>query len=450
MRKLKALIVDDESEIRELILFYLMEEFEVEAFEAGSSKKAIEILQNTNPGFDVCISDYNMPGGNGNILYNYIRTHYPEMPFILSTSGEWAKLKEFHSAYSGYLEKPYQADVFSKTINALLKSKVGEIEATLDYIGVSLNFLKKLSPIGYPLFLKISDSNYLKISHQGISIDETFCNHYKSKKVENLYVLKNDYNYLIKSFADSVNQKEFLKPGELFDDQNQFHLASNILLFIDEAVMQFGWSKEIEELAKKNISLIISIIESKKSMRDIFNGFNFADQNYLILHSLLISLITTALIKETSGSDEISKMLTFAAFLHDIKLTPYLAENEYTLNQSINLNRPTYKEESELLKKHPQQAVDHLAAINFCPDLIKTIIIQHHEKIDGTGYPNQLKIDQINEFASVFMLAEELTVLYINLKKIDLIKNEWLKKTYLSTHQFKKYYMVIKNWLESE
>jgi response regulator RpfG family c-di-GMP phosphodiesterase len=449
MRKIKALIVDDEPAIRELILFYLMEEFSVESTEASNAKNAIEIMEKSKNSFDICICDYNMRGGNGDLLYKYIREHYPKLFFILTTSADWLDLKEFHSEYSACAEKPFQSGDLNKTVKFLLQEK--EIISSLseDYIGVSLEMLSKLSSISYPLFLKISDTNYIKISHQGTIIDQNFYSHYKNKKVDTLYFLKNDYSSLIKGFAESINLKEFFKLDDNVE-KSKIKLASSILLVMDEAILNFGWSKEVEELARKNITLILSIIESKKNLKQIMSRVDFSSANFQILHSILISIISTALMKEVKVSEETSRLMSLAAFFHDVTLTPFLAENEHKFNQSLSSHRPTYKEEVEAIQKHPQQAIDQLSNGHFCPELVKTIILQHHERIDGAGYPHHLKATQLNEYAAAFILAEELSVLYIDHKNNNYIKEKWAKKSYYKIPPFAQFYQIIQSWLDQE
>ena len=60
------------------------------------------------------------------------------------------------------------------------------------------------------------------------------------------------------------------------------------------------------------------------------------------------------------------------------------------------LNKPgrLTPEEFDVIKQHPVWGVELLAAIEFPWD-IKPIIRWHHEKYDGTGYPDRLRGDEI-------------------------------------------------------
>ena len=71
------------------------------------------------------------------------------------------------------------------------------------------------------------------------------------------------------------------------------------------------------------------------------------------------------------------------------------------------LNRPGRLTDSEfgMVKSHPQVGYEILENTEF-PWPIKEMVVQHHERIDGTGYPNGLKGDEIIEEAKIIAVAD--------------------------------------------
>lgn len=63
------------------------------------------------------------------------------------------------------------------------------------------------------------------------------------------------------------------------------------------------------------------------------------------------------------------------------------------------------KEEYELVKMHSQQGADIIDEVEF-PWPIKEMILQHHERLDGSGYPRGLKGDQIILEAQIIGVAD--------------------------------------------
>jgi HD-GYP domain-containing protein (c-di-GMP phosphodiesterase class II) len=91
--------------------------------------------------------------------------------------------------------------------------------------------------------------------------------------------------------------------------------------------------------------------------------------------------------------------LGIAAFLHDVGLSKYLD----IINQSKRLNPQEYNE----VKKHPiigPQMLDKISD-SLDPDIFE-VIRQEHERIDGSGYPQGLKDNEIIEYAQIVGLSD--------------------------------------------
>jgi len=91
-------------------------------------------------------------------------------------------------------------------------------------------------------------------------------------------------------------------------------------------------------------------------------------------------------------------MIRLAAMVHDI--------GKIYIPQSI-LSKPGKLSEIEfsLIKIHPQNSYDILKNIEF-PWPIAEIVLQHHERIDGSGYPKGLKGDDIMLESKILAVAD--------------------------------------------
>ena len=90
--------------------------------------------------------------------------------------------------------------------------------------------------------------------------------------------------------------------------------------------------------------------------------------------------------------------LRLGAYLHDVGKVKVPHE---ILNKPGRLN----DEEFEVVKMHPVWGLELLAAVEFPWD-IKPIIRWHHERYDGTGYPDRLKGDEIPLNAQIICIVD--------------------------------------------
>jgi response regulator RpfG family c-di-GMP phosphodiesterase len=450
-KKPKILIVDDEPALRELIIFFLMENLDAEYIEQGNGKEAVEYLKRAiviNDLPDLCISDMNMPQGNGELLFNFIQANLPNLPFILSTSDDWFDYPHFHKANTAYLQKPFDEQNIIIAVNKLLVASRPPQKADYEsqFIGITLCMLKSLSIIDCVLYLKLSENNYVKVILPGTLFDETKFTEFKNKNATHLFVKKEDYDLLIKNFAEKINLR-LIRNCFLDTPFEKIEFAGKSIDLISEAIKSFGWCIEVEEFAKKQIAIVVQFIKSQKQLSSFLNELQSPKSNFLTTHSLLIAFIGTALLHELESSEDEIFILILAAFFHDVSLEPNLCQNEPKLLASLKLNRGANKEEKYILLSHPKVSVEITNRLSFFPAQAKKIIEQHHEKPDGSGYPDGITANAISTLAAIFIVAEEFTFKFLSFGASAELKSEWLKlKGLYSSAPFNKYFEIINNW----
>ncbi|AUW03925.1 HD-GYP domain-containing protein [Vibrio campbellii] len=128
----------------------------------------------------------------------------------------------------------------------------------------------------------------------------------------------------------------------------------------------------------------------------LMNGKNEFEDIYF--HSLNVAVIAMMIGRAKGYSAEQLKALSFAALFHDmgkIKIPTAI------LRKQVPLSEP----ESNYLKLHTKYGLDMANQIEGFPESAKTVIVQHHELRDGSGYPEGLKGDEIDELAQVIIVA---------------------------------------------
>jgi len=205
----------------------------------------------------------------------------------------------------------------------------------------------------------------------------------ESQKIELSSVIKNDAQ------NDDVNAKE---ARIIYDEL----LAKAKDIYQTNFSYKPGLAKEINSLITK---LTSSLSNDQKGFLRIFLHDYPSGQEYLCFHvvnTCVISLIIG--ISLGYDSTRLSELGT-AAFLHDVGIIKYL--------DLIYKKKILHEEEYAKIKKHPKTSLEILKSAQgeIAQDIIDAIM-QEHERLDGSGYPQGLKDKQISELAQIIGLAD--------------------------------------------
>ncbi|MCK9571872.1 MAG: HD-GYP domain-containing protein [Candidatus Omnitrophica bacterium] len=115
-------------------------------------------------------------------------------------------------------------------------------------------------------------------------------------------------------------------------------------------------------------------------------------------HSERVTKIAMDIAKEMRLAQKQINTISRASILHDIGK---IGLSDALLNKKEKLT----DEEFEMIKKHPDNAAGILGPLKFL-NAEKSIIVQHHERFDGRGYPLGLKSDEISFEAKIISVAD--------------------------------------------
>jgi HD-GYP domain-containing protein (c-di-GMP phosphodiesterase class II) len=137
-----------------------------------------------------------------------------------------------------------------------------------------------------------------------------------------------------------------------------------------------------------NLTETIQAIAATVEMRD----------PYTAGHEKRVAELSVAIGQELGMAKEQLDGLRIAGTVHDVGKIRIPAE---ILSKPLRLNELEYG----LIKLHPEAGYDILKGINF-PWPIAAIVWQHHERLDGSGYPRGLKGSEILLEAQILAVAD--------------------------------------------
>ncbi len=168
---------------------------------------------------------------------------------------------------------------------------------------------------------------------------------------------------------------------------------------IEELAGDFELWLNLEKLKKDKI-------ESYKQVIYSLNKTVEARDPYTAGHDDRVSQYSKKIAKALKINEEDINTLEKAAQIHDI--------GKIKIPDSILLKPgPLTKTEYEIVKEHPSAALEMLQGISFLKEELQ-IILYHHERFDGSGYPYGLKEDEIPLLSQILAVSDTFDAMTTN------------------------------------
>lgn len=415
MSVLKVLIAEDEELLRDLYEIILASEFECEFIKVPSGEEAVEVLKQ-HQDINLIISDYGMAHGCGGIVYDYNKSH-KNIPFFLISAGDLRDYSEFvnftkDNSLNAFLNKPFSEVILIAEVRKVFKSlnvspsvdHIGESYSTDgDFIKILLSHYAKYTTSSCEVYLKLADNKYTKIVNSNdVDVPDAHqIAHYLKKGIDYVYIKRPYFNKLLKEVFDSVQnqillEKKAVKLFEIHGVSFQVSFAGLNAIGINEADIS-----TTNKVIDQTISGFLQNKESQKNFLKYCEGDGF-----LVGHSLLIIYIAGKICscpESPFNFHTAMKKITAASFFHDFSLLEIP-----DVFQEMNLSDITDKLVLNKMLNHPLESAKYLPHHEELFEETKKIILEHHEMPDGSGYPKNLKANQISPYACLFIISEQM------------------------------------------
>lgn len=280
------------------------------------------------------------------------------------------------------------------------------MEERRSFFSVRYDLIQVGTTIAYDLFVNSSaikeKEKFVRIFPSGGILSKEDLEEYHRKYVQ-LYVPEDQRRIylrsLVKSDADDVKKTDVIKSAALDylnnifakDDFSTDYLSQNI------------------EGCKEVVGAMVDVLDHHNidSLRNLIGNLSFHDF-YTYDHSINVSMYCITIYKAINPKASRNQLIHagLGGLLHDlgkIKIPTHILNNPGGLSD----------EDYQMIKKHPDFGLDLLlnghCSVSEEIDLkiIARVVHEHHENIDGTGYPNKLKgKDQIHLLARVCTIAD--------------------------------------------
>lgn len=283
---------------------------------------------------------------------------------------------------------------------------VKNIRDIFNFFSISEELILTEIPIPYDLYINSSTLenkvHFVKAFQRGEILSRIEIKQNKEKYYQ-FYLHENDRGHFLESLG---------KITEASDLQKAEFIKESSIRYLDQI---FSRKKELNTLALTEI--INECMSSVKAMVELIKGKDIIEVQKIISsvsyhdfytydHSINVSMYCISLFStlKPSASDEETTMAGMAGLLHDIGkiLIP-----THVLNKPDKLDA----EEMAVINRHPKIGYDLLANVKCkCEqvdlELIRRVILEHHENFNGTGYPNKLDGAQIHMLSRLTSICD--------------------------------------------
>ncbi len=153
-------------------------------------------------------------------------------------------------------------------------------------------------------------------------------------------------------------------------------------------------SKDVENVAEKVVESILRNPDALLSLAQI-KGYD----EYTYVHSVNVGVLITSVANAMQYNKSSLIEIGIGGILHDIGK---MRIPEHILNKA---GRYT-DDEFNVMKRHPQLGHDILRSSRSIPELSRLIVIEHHERFNGKGYPRGITGSQISEVGVMAAVAD--------------------------------------------
>ncbi len=149
----------------------------------------------------------------------------------------------------------------------------------------------------------------------------------------------------------------------------------------------------------RNVGAVLQHEQATMTLMDIVSSTGMAEG--LSSHALNVCIMSLIIGKEMGLDPDELHMLGLGALFHD------MGKRRLPMKVNFHSTGITMVPDPESAKFHPEKGEELMAKFKDFPLPSLETIIQHHERLDGSGFPKGISKEQISLFAQIVMVADE-------------------------------------------
>jgi putative nucleotidyltransferase with HDIG domain len=267
------------------------------------------------------------------------------------------------------------------------------------YNGIHMKVRTEDLSVGMVVAKNVTDKQGHVLVTEGRKLTLSFLKRIQKMGIQYVYVYLTDYLKIQNSkdrYIDDFHKEE--KEKENKNKRSAINIHNTFFLQISNLILSCG--KRILRLDTDLVLIQKTILNAicNKEMLNMIMNLKVKAQ-YLLEHSVEVAILSTVIARKMNMEDEKIRDLILAAFLHDIGMLE--------IPEDILFKKePLSAAEAQIIKSHAVKSIEYLKKNAKINDNIRNIILQHHERFNGTGYPNGLVQENISVYAQILSACD--------------------------------------------
>lgn len=227
----------------------------------------------------------------------------------------------------------------------------------------------------------LQTSNGIVLLSQGIRVKRSY--------ISKLKELGIDYIYVEDELSEGIEIKDYI------DEKTREHSKKEVRRVLEK--FSTSGKIELDSIAQVALNIIDDILLNKEVLVNISDIRR--EDEYTYSHSVNVCTLSVLTAVKRGYTVDRAKDLAIGALLHDLGKV-LIPDN--ILNKKEKL---TYQEK-EIIKQHVINGYEAIKDETWLSGISKVIVLTHHERIDGSGYPFGWTGDKIHDSAKIVAVCD--------------------------------------------
>lgn len=345
-----------------------------------------------------------------------------KLPFIQVMDAEYIDPSEFQEYFS---ENQYnfvlpKQNVHKEILNVCEKiekrfdlgdsKKAFQTKNGIDLFPIKIRRYLRQAKASTDIYIRIGSGKYIKLIRAGEEIDREKIIEYAQKGEKFLYQAKDDYEKAVEASIANIIRKFGSKDLTKAD---HLGLQLGTIKQVQDVIRNLGISESVIKATDEVVGSVEQVLKDSKNLKGLVKKLLSLKSSFFTRTSIMNYLLGAVCQSVSWTSHQTFKKLIYASIYCDFGFEPDEDQLATILSFDNERIEKLSSYEKKKIKNHPRLSAAVLEkSAKFLTDEV-SLILQHHEKPDGSGFPQGLTYKNTPLLSCMFILIYDFTTLLV-------------------------------------